>query len=253
MINITIKGIITHFFDDKYQHPKYSASFLKKNILIESEGESYTISFVKDRIEFLKYCKLGTEVEVNVRLKGRNWNFKNKEYSVNELTCNSLKIIRNTKFDDFIYHNGNEYVPIKSYADGNLILNLKSTSDQTEMILSINLSFPDKRINENHIFLWDQTDDELIEQLYQKGILEKGFWKKVDIFGGYVCKVLILDLFKENNILYPIKNQTKKSNYTDFSETSSINYSGFVDETDYTHFDENLDMDQQSDEFWNQF
>ena len=134
MTNITIKGIITHFFDEKYQYPKYSTSFLKRNILIESEGENYTISFVKDRIEFLKYCKLGTEIEVSVRLKGRMWNFQNKEYSVNELNCSSLKIIRNTKFEDYIYHNGEKYLPKKSYKDGELTFTLLNPDDNTPFI-----------------------------------------------------------------------------------------------------------------------
>jgi len=250
MIRLTIKGVITHFFDEKYQHSKYSSSFLKQKILVESEGQNYTLSFLKEKIEYLKYCKIGSEIEMNATLKGRKWEFKNKEYSVNELECNSLKIIRNTKFEDYIYHNREKYGLKKDYVDDNLLISLININDESEYLLSINISFPDKKLNTDHIFLWDQTDDEIIEQLQQKGVLTKGSWGKKDIFGGYISKILILDLFKNGDVLYPENDKQNKivENENDVNESNL-----FVDETDYTHYDENLDADQQSDEFWNQF
>lgn len=205
MIHLKIQGEIIHYFDVKHQYSSIheSISFPKQKILIESEGQQYTLSFLKEKIKLLKFCKLGTVVEASVALKGRMWTFKNKEYSVNELVCSSLKIVKNTILKDFVRFKGNIYNIQRRYDDDQLVFNLVSIENNSQYILSINHVFPDKSINKDHVLIMDTVDKELLNHLEELGILSIGTWKQTaEGVSGIICKILVLDLFEYGELLF---------------------------------------------------
>lgn len=205
MIHLKIQGEIVHFFEVKHQYSRIheSISFPKQNILIESEGQQYTISFVEEKIDLLKFCKLGSIVEINVSLKGRMWNFNDKQYSVNELLGNSLKIIRNTILNDFVRYKGCIYNLEKKYEDNQLIFNLVNIENDSKYILSVNHVFPDKSINKDHVMIMDTVDIELLNCLENMGILTiDTYIKSINGVSGIICKILVLDLFTNGELLF---------------------------------------------------
>jgi hypothetical protein len=258
MINLIIKGELVHFFEEKQQYSKQheNISFPKKKIVIESEGQEYTLSFLKDKIELLKFCRYGTVIEVNAKLKGRLWTYSGKYYSANELVCSSLLIVKNNFFNHFIEYENNTYNLEKRYIDGRLIISLINIETREKKILSLDYTFPEKKVNYDHIFISDKTDKDLLSLLENLGVLTIHFKKTTaEGLSGIVCRILILEKFENRELLFPEYEENealkrineKKMNLNDEIE------SNLYDDTDFTHYDENLDADQQSDEFWNQF
>jgi hypothetical protein len=151
----------------------------------------------------LEYCQIGSEIEINVNLKGRMWRYQEKDFSNNELVCNSLKIIKNNKIDNWIKYKNRVFNLKRSYNNNNLFLELVDLKDGLIIPLCVNHSFPKKELNRDHIFLWDIVDNELIKILEKKGILiNQGFIGSKEGYSGYVCKVLILELFGTNEFLF---------------------------------------------------
>ncbi|SHF77310.1 hypothetical protein SAMN05444483_102333 [Salegentibacter echinorum] len=254
MLNQKLKGEIVYFFEGKHQYSKLneSKSFLKQRIVIDADGEKLTISFYDKYIDLLRFCKIGSEIAIDVKLKGSMWKYGQKQYSANELICKSLEIVKNTRIDNWIRYKEGIYNLRKYYRDNNLLIELVNTSNHKSLILCINHSFPNKELNKDHILLWDIVDDELIRLLENKGIITKQrFLRSKDGYSGYICKVLVLDLFSDNEFLFDgIPDENNKIHHQ--PENRSINHK-FTDITDYTHYNEDLDKDQQSEDFWNQF
>ncbi len=258
MINLNISGEIVHFFDEKHQHSKRheNFSFVKKKIVIESEGQEYTLSFLKDKIKMLRFCRYGTLIEVNAKLKGNLWKYSDKFYSSNELECSSLIIKKNTIFNNFIEYNKETFNLEKKYIDGRLILSLLNIENGEKHILNLDYSFPNKNFNLDHILISNNFNQELLNQLEKLGVLSvEGRKTTVDGLSGIICRILILDLFEERELLFEkyevIQALKRIKELNEYSNTKSE--FNVYDETDFSNYDENLDADQQSDEFWNQF
>jgi len=254
MLHFKLKGEIIYFFEVKHQHSKLyeNKSFPKRRIVVDMEGEKLTISFYDNYIDLLEFCKIGSEIIIDVKLKGRIWNYEQKQYSDNELVCKSLEILKNTRIDKWIKYEDKIYNLRRYYRDNNLLIELVDIKENKCINLCVNHSFPNKELNKDHILLWNIVDDELIKLLENRGIITKqGFLRSKDGYSGYICKVLILDLFNESEFLFDgIPNETI-SKY-DRIEIRKFN-DKFTDTTDYTHYNDDLDKDQQSEDFWNQF
>lgn len=257
MINLEIKGEIVHFFGEKQQHSKIyeNISFTKQKIVIDSKGQEYTLSFLKDKRDLLKFCRYGTIIEVKARLKGRLWSYSDKFYSSNEIECSSLIIKKNTIFNNFIENNNETYNLEKIYIQDKLIFSLVNIENREKLRLNLDYSFPNKDLNFDHIFINNKFDMELLNNLEKLGVLSIESRKTtVDGLSGIICRVLILELFENRELLfeeYKEKEALKKIKENEIID--NVIELNQYDETDFTHYDENLDADQQSDEFWNQF
>ena len=258
MINLEIEGEIVHFFEEKQQYSKIyeNKSFGKQKIVVEVNGQEYTLSFLKDKIDLLKFCRYGSIIKVDARLKGRLWRYSDKFYSANELECNSLLIVKNTIFNHFIEFNNIIYNLEKRYSDENLSISLVNIQTREKQILSLDYTFPHKNVNLDHIFVSEEFNEDLLNHLEKIGVLSiKARKTTVNGLSGIICRILILELFDNRKLLFPeykeneaLKRISKKDIEIDNETEFNIH-----DETDFTHYDENLDADQQSDEFWNQF
>ena len=88
MIYFTIKGQIIHIYDivTRYSTINEFQYFQKRNIIVQCETELFTICFVDKKMELLQDCVVGSEVELDIKVKGRMWKYKGEINSVNELT-----------------------------------------------------------------------------------------------------------------------------------------------------------------------
>jgi len=242
MINLKIKGEIVHFFDEKQQYSKIheNSSFPKQKIVIETDGQEYTLSFLKHKLELLRFCRYGTIIEVQAKLKGRLWRYSSNYYSTNELECNSLLILKNTIFNHFIEFNNIIYNLEKIYIDEKLVISLVNIQTREKQILNLDYSFPDKNVNFDHIFVSDKFNEELLKLLEKLGVLL--IKSRKTTFGGLsgiICKVLILELFENRKLLFPDYEEIEALKRISEKEINIDN------ERDFTHYDENLDADQQ--------
>jgi len=246
MIHIKIKGKIIRFFTPvKYDSGEYGRpDFTKQNILIEFKNQQYTLTFVDKKIELLENCNLGSVVEFGVSLKGRTWQFKHKDYFVNDLVCNSLKIIKNTVFNSLVYFNDKIYNIQKKWKNEQLILYLINIEDNSKQKLTAEHIFPDKSKNKEHVLINDQVDKELLSHLEKIGVLSIGTWKKTaDGLSGTICRILILELFENREVLFS-KTEEKEAIQRKYSTDSIIpiitnfkqNYSSSYDDYERDYF-----------------
>ncbi|WP_282032668.1 DUF3127 domain-containing protein [Winogradskyella eximia] len=224
MIHLQIQGEIIHIFTPvKYDSAMYGQpDFTKQKILIEVESQQYTLSFLNKKIDLLKHCRLGSIIEVGATLKGRTWRFNNKSYSVNDLVCNSLKIIKNTIFNGLVRFDNKIYNIQKKNKNENIDLNLVNIENGSKYQLTIAHDFPNKSKNKNHVLISDKVDKELLKYLEEIGALSIKTWKQTaDGVSGTICRVLILDLFENRELLYS-KTQEKEAIQRKYSDDSII-------------------------------
>lgn len=212
MLNLTLTGDIIYLYPTFiHDNPSYgpsnssivNKSFSYQKIIINSSGQEYTLTFLNDRIELIKYCKIGMTIQAKVILRGRKWVFKGKTYSVNEFVVTSVNIIKYSRFNSLITFKDNIYNIERIYDDTILKLSLINIKDKTKIELGGNHVFPDKRLNKNHILIPESIDLNLIYHLQNLGILIVTN-KIVTLEGisGFICKILILDLFKNRKLLF---------------------------------------------------
>lgn len=246
MIHFRITGKIIRFFTPvKYDSAEYGQpDFIKQKILIEFKKQQYTLTFVDKKIELLENCNLGSVVEFDVCLKGRTWQFKHKDYSVNDLVCNSLKIIKNTVFNSLIYFNDKIYNVQKKWENEQLILYLINIEDKSKQKLTVEHIFPDKSKNKELVLINDIVDKELLRHLEKIGVLSIGTRKKgVDGVSGTICRILILELFEDRELLFS-KTAEKEAIQRKYSTDSIIpitidfkqNYGSNIDDYERDYF-----------------
>ena len=225
----------------------------KKKILIDFDGENIVIEINKKQEELLEFYNYNQMVRFSLILKVRTWIKDKKTYYSNDLLCNDLKIIKTLNYDkEPITYCGSKYVLSKN-SGNNLTLSLYNI--ESNNFLKINHNYESNHIDfcKTHIFFKEELGTDLLELLYCKGILRKGFHCRTQNNNGYLCEVLVLNLFNSNGFL-PINYQGLLHISNEYSAYYTLHNSySDEDETDYSHFNEDLDFDQQSDEFWNQF
>ena len=221
MIKFEIKGKITHFFNTRHHSSwlNQQNSFAKRKIVIEKDGENYTLTFYRERIDLLKFCKEGSIINVKGKLRGRIWKYKNNTYSVNELVCGSLEILKNTIIRDFIWYKGS-YHNLQMYIlENKLFLNLVNIKNREILKLNNNNHrFPENSVNKTHILMSENIDKNLIETLEVLGVIKIITWTKtISDISGFICKVLVLDLFKNNGFLFSEEEELIKLNQENYS------------------------------------
>lgn len=229
-------------------------SFEKSRIMVEFENNDVIVEFIDKKIELLKYCKSGQSIKFYVKLKVRSWQKDNRTFYANELICYDLKILKTLNYSkEYIEYKGVKYVLKKNSSEDILTIGIFNIATFEYIDLSHKHKFEDPKYNKTYILYKEELGTELLELLYHKKILNKGFFiSDKNGMSGYVCEVLVLHFFNSNQYL-PIKYQGSLHTHTKFSCYYTEHQSSEYDEIDYTNFNDDLDMDGQSEEFWNQF
>lgn len=256
MENLTLTGIITHFYKKK----KYSQrvndlqEFDIQRIILDCSNERYTISFLAKSNDLLKHCRIGTEVIVGVNLKGNVWMYKNETYSANEFHCKTLKIIRNIKINYPILYKDNSYEINHYYFNNNLQLKLVNVNSKEELILSLNHTFPNKNINKDHILFNKNIDLELLKTLEFQGILSIGSQITSNQLSGWICKFLILDYILKIDLDKKIETylNSQKEDYNTLNYYIDVINSKPIEKLNFSNYNENLKINEQSTLFWKQ-
>ncbi len=256
-MNFELSGIITKINDVEslYETHNPFKFFKKQKIELFMDGNYYLIEFHEKNFGLIESIRMDQEVVINTELKGFRWFNNNRYYNINSLIGKSLKILRNSSYDkkpiEFL---GTKFYLKKFYEDKKLMLKLVDINSTDEIIITNPNEYPNKKFNEDHIHIDEIFYKEIYPQLYKNGIIDKGVYigNVEKEFFGYTCKVLVLDLFNHDCILdYELSSEIlfshKLNKHKDYTS------SDFIDETDWSHYNDDLDMDQQSDEFWNQF
>lgn len=198
MIFFDIKGTIIHIFEINQfsaNHNEFEI-FKRREIVVQTEDDIYTLTFNDKKIELLDNCQVGTEIKAEGKIRGHIWEKNENTFSKNEMRCFKLKII---SAEVEINYQGKLYKLHRYYFNGNLMLKLVSTSDGVEIDFSA-VSADENDKYENILFS-DQYDIEILHMLIKNNILEHLYGvQQYEAASGHVCKVLVMDRFN-NNIL----------------------------------------------------
>jgi hypothetical protein len=241
-----IEGKIKHFLPvETYSDSNnFTRVFSKRKLLVQIDDEYVVIVFIDKKMDLLEFCSSNQIIKFFVELKVTQL----KNYFINDLVCYDLKIIKTLNHDkNPIIHNNSKYVLYKSNSENILMLSLYDLETENFIDISHKHEFPNRDLNKTHILYKEESGKILLELLYRKGILNKGLQIGTESgFNGYVCEVLVNNLFNSNNFL-PIHNSD--SYKCKFYYTEQL----YQDEIDYSNYNDDLDYDEQGDEFWNQF
>ena len=245
----TIKGQIKHIYDivTRYSTINQFQYFQKRNIIIQCDTELYTICFVDKKIELLKDCIVGSEVELDIKVRGRMWKYKGEINSVNELTCLKLKhCIVEKKVSEIFYKNSN-YDLIEYFYKETIMLKLIGREHKEEILLTAVCDFTHNYEKLSYILFSNYSNDDIFKLLQEQKIIEHKYnIHQSGAASGYVCKLLY-------------KTESKPKENQNIFERGNQQYETYIDNDKYDHgidfsnWNDDLDNDEQSEEFWNQF
>jgi hypothetical protein len=240
MIYFTIKGQIIHIYDivTRYSTINEFQYFQKRNIIVQCETELYTICFVDKKMELLQDCVVGSEVELDIKVKGRMWKYKGEINSVNELTCLKLKHrIVEKKVSEIFYKNSN-YDLIEYFYKETIMLKLIGKENKEEIHITAVCDFMHNSENLNHILFHNHSNEDIFKLLQEQKIIEHVYdIHQSGAASGYVCKLLYKPESKpkENQNIFEQGNQHNER-YVDNDE--------YDHGIDYTHWNDDLDNDE---------
>lgn len=246
MIFLNIKGKIVHIYEvvTRYSTINEFQYFQKQNIIIQSGTEFYTICFLDKKIELLGDCFIGLEVELEVKIKGRMWKYKGNINSVNELTCLKLKhILVENKVCEILYNDLNYNLIEYNYKE-TIMLKLVRAENNVEINLTAVCDFTNNSEKLNHILFPNCSNQDIFKLLHELKIIQHVYdIHQSGAASGYVCKLL----YKKNDKLNQSQNIFEEKNHS-FKEYEEYNH-----EIDFSQWNDDIDTDEQSEDFWNQF
>ena len=237
-----IIGIIKkNLFEKSYALKDFPfKSFTKNKILIKSGNDEYFLDVPKSKIHLLKICTSNHLIKFTFRKSQENFILENA------IILQTIKIDKHP-----IIINETKYV-VQALPSKNAALYVSLLDIEKEQFIEIThyYQFPENKLNGTHAFIKANDYDSYFDVLSRKGILDKGIYiETLEGLKGYACKVLIMHLTNHQGFL-PI-HDPYSSNFWKVRKHHYI--IDLVEEIDYSKFNDNLDLDQQSDEFWNQF
>lgn len=246
------KGLFIETYYDKINSYQ---SFTKNKLLVDVDGENIVLEFSDKNCELVKYCNSNQVIIFFVKLKVRSWLNKNSTIYSNDLICENIKVLHTIKnYKNAITYKNAKFI-IKRERKEKLSISLYNIENEEFIEICSNYDFLNKELHEKHVVISEQYENGLLEILLRQGILSKVNCVLLENNRkGYVCKVLVLHLFNSYGFL-PIHSSPFfgiNKNFP-FTYTQELYHSSSEDETDYSNFNDDLDYDQQSDEFWNQF
>jgi len=194
MIYFKLKGKITHIYELKSLYSKINEIqyFQKQKAIIQVETELYTVTFIDKKIELLKNVYVGSEVELDIKLKGRTWRENEILNSINELSCLKLNFVREEKILSHIFIGNVPYFVKKYYFNEHLMLKLINGRRPPEIDFSAVCDFMHEKESVNHILYSKSHDKKILDILISNQILEHMYDIKQSVAAsGYVCKLLI--------------------------------------------------------------
>lgn len=95
MIFFDIEGTIIHLYEQNQFYAKHNEfeSFSKREIIVQTQDDIFTLTFNDNKIELLKECKVGSKIKAEGKFRGHIWKKNDITYSKNEMRCFKLKIL----------------------------------------------------------------------------------------------------------------------------------------------------------------
>lgn len=249
-----IQGTLYKMLIDEVYHVSdfYDKSFTRQKTLINYENEIISLEVPKSKIKLIEQCNYNQLIEFEFTIQILTYKKGESLLSCNRFILQNLEIIRTTKYSkQAIFLDDKKYV-VRCLQNSTCSLNIELLDVDTDILEKIteDYQFPDSKSNSTHALIKKDIDKDLLFALYFYGIITKGIYIKTSNgVEGYVCKFLVGQFLNSSGFL-PV-NDPFLFNF----KLSKFNYKiPLVDDTfDYSCFRDDIDMDEQNEEFWNQF
>ena len=249
-----IEGTLYKKIVNEVYHVSDSAdkSFRRQKTIINYGNEIISLEVPKSKIKLIEQCSYNQLIEFEFNIQVLTYKKDGNLISCNRFIFQNLEILRATKYSkQAILLDDKKYV-VRCISSSTHSLNIELLDIETDVLEKIteNYQFPDSKINSTHAFIKKDINKDLLVALSLNNVISIGSYiKGNEGVEGYVCKFLVSQFLNSSGFL-PVNDPFLFS-----YKFSKYNYKILlVDDTvDYSCYRDDIDMDEQSDKFWNQF